>query len=269
MKTTIFTIAFVAAILFSGCITNVVDEPVKKVSIQDASTFTGLKVHRSSDDLSVTGWTSDTISVTADLSVWAADEARAREIGEALEFSWLTGNSIAELVVTSDKSDQELATLHDLNISAPSRFTLDLETSSGDIRATNMTGDLVLSTSSGDVTASTTGHINVNTSDGDVTATCARGATVDVSSGDITLDVTSKDFDGVTIDASSGDVTLRLADDAKVTFDLETSSGDISVNYDGTSTSTADGTLRVDVNGGGKIVRIETSSGNITVKSLP
>lgn len=270
MKSTIFALFLtLSTVLFvSGCVTEVVDETIQKVSIQDAKNFTALNVDRSSEDITVTGWTSDTISVTADLSIWASDAAQARQIADALAFSWSTSSTTAELIVTSDKSDLELARLHELTISAPSRFSLDLETSSGDIRATNMIGDLQINTSSGDVTVDTKGYITATTSDGDVHAVCGRGASLELSSGDVSLDVASTDFDGVNIETSSGDITVRIADSAKVTFDLTTSSGDISVDYSGTSTSTNDGSLRIDVNGGGKIVRIDASSGNIVIQTL-
>src|SRR5688572_6176481 len=178
MKNQIFILVLaVSTVLFvSGCVTEVVDETVQKVSIQDAKNFTALKVDRSSEDINVTGWASDTISVTADLSIWASDAEQARQIADALQFSWATSSTTAELIVTSDKSDLELARLHELTIAAPSRFILNLETSSGDIRATNMIGDLEFSTSSGDVTADTKGYITASTSDGDVHATCGRGA---------------------------------------------------------------------------------------------
>lgn len=261
-------VALSATSIFSGCITNVSDETIEKVSVQDAKSFTALKVSRSSDDVTVTGWSSDTISATASLSIWANSSDKATQIGQDLQFSWATTSTTAELLVTSDKSDQELAHLREMEIRAPSRFGLTLETSSGDIKAMNMIGDLDLTTSSGTVTAATVGRVIVNSSSGDVNAVCGRGASLDLSSGDVSLDVTSIDFEGITVSTSSGDVALRLADSARVTFDLSTSAGDISVNYSGTSTSTSDGDLRLDVNGGGKIVHLETSSGDIRVMSL-
>lgn len=260
--------ALLTSSIISGCVTNVVDETVQKVSVQDAKSFTGLKVSRSSDDITVNGWKSDTITATANLSIWASGADKAKQIGDELKFNWAPGSSTAELVVTSDKSGQELARLRDLTISVPSRFSLNLETSSGDIKASNMLGDLTLNTSSGVITASTAGRIVANSSSGDVNAVCGRGASLDLSSGNVNLDVTSSNFDGVSVSTSSGDVTLRLADSARVSFDLSTSSGDIDINYSGTSTISQTGSLRIDVNGGGKIVRLETSSGNIIIRTL-
>ncbi|MBS1904395.1 MAG: DUF4097 family beta strand repeat protein [Bacteroidetes bacterium] len=265
---TTLALSFAAALTFTGCITNVVDESVQKVSTQRATGFTALKVDRSSDDISVTGWNADTIVATANMSIWASSSEKAKQIAQDLTFSWATNSTTAELIVTSDQADQELAHLRELTISAPSRLALDLETSSGDIRALNMTGDMNLNTTSGNITASTTGRIVANASSGDVTATCGRGASLDLSSGDVDLAVTSKDFDGVEVSTSSGDVTVRLADGAPVTLDLSTSSGDITVNYSGTSSSSYSGDLRMDINGGGKIVHLETSSGNIKVLTL-
>lgn len=270
MKNSILTLilGLSVATFVTGCVTEVVDETVQKVSTQDGTGFTALKVSRSSDDIIVTGWNSDTIKATAYLSIWAGNSDKAQQISDDLKFSWATGSPTAELIVTSDESDQELAQLNELKISAPSRFGLNLETSSGDIKATNMLGDLNLTTSSGDVIAETKGRVTANTSGGDVHAVAGRGATLDLSSGDVTLDVTTTEFDGVNVETSSGDVTMRLAEGAKVTFDLNTSSGDITVNYGGTTTSSQSGYLRIDINGGGKIVNLETSSGDIKIQTL-
>lgn len=254
--------------LLSSCVTNVVDETVEKVSVQDATAFTALKVNRSSDNISVAGWSRDSIIATATLSIWANSSDEAQQISQDLKFNWATGSTTAELIVTSNEADQELARLQEMTISAPSRFELNLETNSGDIKATNMFGDLNLTTGSGSITADTKGKIIASTSSGDINAICGQGASLDLGSGDVALDVTSSEFDDVTVATSSGDVSLRLADSARVSFDLSTSSGDIDINYGGTSTVTGNGYLRIDVNGGGKLITIETSSGNIKVRAI-
>jgi hypothetical protein len=223
--------AFSTSSLVTSCVTNVVDETVKIESVQDAATFTALKVNRSSDNIVVTGWSRDSILATANLSIWANNPDEAKQISEDLQFSWATGSTTAELLVTTDVAKQELAKITGMTISAPSRFDLDLETGSGDIKAMNMLGNLNLTTGSGAITAETKGSINVSTSSGDVNATCGKGATLDLSSGNVTLDVTSTSFDGVTVSTASGDVTLRLADSAHVTFELTTSSGDIDIQW--------------------------------------
>lgn len=263
----LFAALFTSSLL-NSCVTDVVDETVQKVSVQDAAAFTALKVNRSSDNISVTGWSRDSIIATANLSIWATTSDQAKQISEDLKFSWATGSTTAELIVTSDEAGQELAKLSEMTISAPSRFELNLETGSGDIKAANMVGDLNLTTGSGSIIADTKGRIIASTSSGDVNAVCGQGASLDLGSGDVALDVTSSTFDDVTVSTASGDVTLRLADSARVTFDLSTSSGNIDINYGGTSTVTENGYLRIDVNGGGKLISVETSSGNIKVRAI-
>src|SRR5688572_18361743 len=88
--------------LLTSCVTNVVDETVQVESVQDATAFTGLKVNRSSDNISVTGWDRDSIVATADLSIWANNSDQAKQISEDLTFSWATGSPTAELIVTSE-----------------------------------------------------------------------------------------------------------------------------------------------------------------------
>lgn len=63
--------ALLTSSLLSSCVTDVVDETVQIESVQDAASFTALKVNRSSDNISVTGWSRDSIIAKANLSIWA------------------------------------------------------------------------------------------------------------------------------------------------------------------------------------------------------
>lgn len=255
--------------IFNGCVTNVSDEIAEKVSIQDAKNFSSLTItDQSSTDLSITGWSSDTIKAAAQISVWAQNAEKAHQIAQELNFGWGTSSSNAELTVNATNPDQELGHLEQLNISAPSRLNLTLNNSSGNIKSTNMTGDINVNTSSGNLNLETTGHVVLKSSSGKIVARSGLGGSIDESSGSLDLEITSKDFDGVSVKTSSGDIALYIADGAKISFDLKSSSGSINLNYGGTTTSSYNGELRINVNGGGKIVNVTSSSGNINVRTL-
>lgn len=231
--------------ILSGCVLETVNETVEKQQLQDARTFHTLAVtDLQSTDIAITGWSSDSVHTTVRLDVWASDAERARRIADGIGFGW-SGATEAELKLKYGGSDQELAKLSHVAMSAPARLGLRLETSSGDVTVSGMSGDLTIETSSGRINAKTAGRINFTSSSGDVVASTALGGSLDLSSGDATVDITSKDFDGLDATTSSGDVTVHLADSAHVTLDLSTSSGSIDVDYGGTRTSSADGDLRV------------------------
>jgi DUF4097 and DUF4098 domain-containing protein YvlB len=260
--------AIALALLFSGCVLETVNETIEKQSVQDARSFRSLAVlDQGSNDIAITGATTDSIRASAYLDVWANNSERARRVADRMDFGW-EGGSEAKLKLNYSGADQELAKLTRLALTVPKDLGVKIETGSGDVAIAQMASDLNVETSSGNISASTSGRVTLKTSSGDITASTKLGGSLDMSSGDATIGITSKDFDGLDVTSSSGDVVVNLADSAHVTLDLSTSSGSINVNYSGTRTSTTSGDLKLQVNGGGRIIRVETSSGDIRIQTL-
>jgi DUF4097 and DUF4098 domain-containing protein YvlB len=145
----------------------------------------------------------------------------------------------------------------------------------GDVRANTGSGDMILDgvdgnvngeTGSGNITLSMSGPgtVRLGTGSGDVTARNVKGGLrVHTGSGNVTADgdVTSE----WSMETGSGDVRVQLPQSAKFDLAAQTGSGDLRINRE---ISMNGGTMdkhrmRGKVNGGGPLVELQTSSGNI------
>jgi hypothetical protein len=158
----------------------------------------------------------------------------------------------------------------DIEVQVPSRLTGKgtFENHVGMMEGRGVEGNLVFSTSSGDVDLDKVGgEIKIDTGSGDVAAGGGSGQLkVDTGSGDITVEHFTGDV--IDCDVGSGDVTLRSGAAKKVSVD--TGSGDVEVRsmdieeFDG---DTGSGDVLLESTGA-KLTRIvtETGSGDVTLR---
>ncbi len=153
-------------------------------------------------------------------------------------------------------------------IKIPASFSVDLDTSGGDITANGLTGEVKSDTSGGDLNfGQIHGDIHGETSGGDITAKDCNGATsLDTSGGRIEV---TGGRGKLSVDTSGGNVTvLNRVGDTKV----ESSGGKLRLgNISGklgaeTSGGSISAILPSPVDGD---VRLETSGGSITVLTPP
>lgn len=188
----------------------------------------------------------------------------------------------------------------------PKKFNSSIETSGGNITATNLTGSMKYETSGGDIIVEkSSGVTNVNTSGGDIELTDIVGnVKAETSGGNVRCENVQGSVDGQT---SGGNVELRSVDGEikagtsgggiiiKVTGDnkgifAETSGGDIDIYVkEGTAADldaeTTGGSVDCDlpvvvrgkvrdselhgkINGGGNPIKAETSGGSIKIAIL-
>lgn len=147
------------------------------------------------------------------------------------------------------------------------RGKLKAETSGGEISLNNHKGDMDLSTSGGDIICKeTNGNIRAETSGGDIKIDAGDGKVfAETSGGSIVINYSGEN-NGIHAATSGGDVYLKIPSGFKAKVHLETSGGRISNNF---SNSRSDRVKRSEVdavyNGGGAMLRLETSGGDITV----
>ncbi|HUI29975.1 MAG TPA: DUF4097 family beta strand repeat-containing protein [Candidatus Acidoferrales bacterium] len=146
----------------------------------------------------------------------------------------------------------------------PTNFNLNLSTSGGDLElGGELTGDVELSTSGGDVTIEdVNGTVAGKTSGGDMVAhNLEKDATLSTSGGDIRVDHAGNNLD---ISTSGGDITIGTV--AK-NLDASTAGGDIDISKVGGElhASTSSGNLTIGKVGGS--VSVSTSGGDISLTS--
>lgn len=185
----------------------------------------------------------------------------------------------------------------------PKNFTLDIETSGGDIAAYEVTGDIDLETSGGDIILEgNTGELRVNTSGGAIrlrdhnglSDLSTSGGDIEVrghrgdleagtSGGDIDLDVIDGEINGSTsggdiicilsgknkgirLSTSGGSIKVKVPSETEAKVHLYTSGGDCKLRFDEADLSKdKDHEIKGKLNGGGELISCSTSGGDVTL----
>jgi hypothetical protein len=153
-------------------------------------------------------------------------------------------------------------------VKVPASFSLDLDTSGGDVSARGVTGNVKVDTSGGDLAfGQIRGDIHGDTSGGDITAKDCQGKTdLDTSGGKIEV---TGGTGKLNVDTSGGNVTVlnRVGDTKVESSGGKLRLGNISGKLDAqTSGGSVSAILPSPVAGD---VRLETSGGSITVLTPP
>jgi len=130
---------------------------------------------------------------------------------------------------------------------------LDAMTSGGDMRVHQVNGNLVLHTSGGDIRAEEiSGRVDVHTSGGDVEVNLRRG-----------------NAQGGEVETSGGEVEVALDPAVNLNVEASAGSGDVKSDLPLTVTGTLSSSrLRGTLGKGGPLLRLQTSSGDIHLRSL-
>jgi len=124
----------------------------------------------------------------------------------------------------------------------------DLETSGGNMYAESVDGSLRMETSGGNIEIrGSTGKVNASTSGGNIRASL-------------------KDNQGIDLSTSGGNISVELPKTISADVRAEASGGDVScdIEYSG---KIKDGSMKGKINGGGNLIRLETSGGDIVITS--
>lgn len=144
---------------------------------------------------------------------------------------------------------------------------LKVETSGGEISLFKHKGAMDLSTSGGDIICKeTTGDLNAETSGGDIKIDLSEGKLyASTSGGDIIINYSGMNK-GFQAETSGGDIQVKLPASFKARAHFETSGGGITNNFSNSkSERVRRGEVDAEFNGGGEILKLETSGGDIRV----
>ena len=147
-----------------------------------------------------------------------------------------------------------------------------LRTGSGSIRAERISGSVKASTGSGSITINQIEselqeprRVEASTGSGSIDVDGVSGF-LKAGTGSGSITASGNPADDWNIGTSSGNITLRISPNAAFNLRARTASGRINVDHPVTISGTVGrGSLNGTVRGGGSLVDIHTSSGNITI----
>jgi DUF4097 and DUF4098 domain-containing protein YvlB len=296
MKTTTLILAGgLLAVLPLSAQAKIVRNVEKTFAVQPGGNF---KAATSGGDIVIKTGAGDQVRVIAKQTIRASNDAEADELLKKLE---LTIAQEGNDVVATSKYASKIGGVSfgiwppvsvDFEVTLPASFNVELKTSGGDIVCGDLQGKAAANTSGGDVMLGHIGgEVQVHTSGGDIVLEQAAGsAKLHTSGGDIKVGSVLNTLDAST---SGGDVSARLSGGLKGDCSLSTSGGDIRAVVDDNAAfqldaSTSGGdveayhlTLTIErgghgksklagkVNGGGPILKLRTSGGDIDIKGVP
>jgi DUF4097 and DUF4098 domain-containing protein YvlB len=174
-------------------------------------------------------------------------------------------------------------------IQVPREYQLDLRTAGGDIESKNLHGNVHAHTSGGDIHVSqlsgdaqmrtsggvieatdTVGQLDLRTSGGSIRLQNVEGkVSARTSGGNIDASLRSENR-GATLRTSGGNIRIDVEKGFKATIDAHTSGGGVTCDAPLTSRESNDNrgernNLNGDINGGGEILSVRTSGGNIRI----
>ncbi|MGO8793990.1 MAG: DUF4097 family beta strand repeat-containing protein [Candidatus Sulfotelmatobacter sp.] len=215
-----------------------------------------------------------------------------RQDGNSVHIDYVDAHDISidyEITVPEDTAVRTRSGSGDQTIEGV-RGNADLQSGSGDLRLANLTGEIRLQTGSGDIRAreisgavrggagsgdieveeTGSGNIDLHTGSGNVTVRGIQGAFhSETGSGDITAEGTQAG--AWDIHTGSGNVHVRLPENAAFDANLSTSSGSVDIRP--AITMTVQGRVQETrkhiegkVRGGGPMLTVRTSSGDINIE---
>ena len=144
----------------------------------------------------------------------------------------------------------------------------DISTSGGDLRLGNIEGNLVAHTSGGHITLEKSkGSVKVSTSGGDIRVKDAYGpVNAQTSGGNVSAQLNTQPTANCSLKTSGGNVEVLLAANLALDLDAHTGGGRVHSDFPGTLNKEKT-RLTARLNGGGTALALETSGGNVNIRS--
>lgn len=250
----------------AGCLGTVFGTTVSESfeNSYDVSDETTLTVTNRNGNVTVRDTDDDQFTVAGE------KEAGSESALEEISIDVTTGEQFVVDVSFGSGSNFEQRSV-DLTIDVPTSVTVDqLETSNGNVTATDVTGDVSATTSNGNVELTDIdGFVDCDSSNGNVRVRGTTGlAGARTSNGTVDVELLGMDGD-VTCKSSNGSVTVRMGPNISCAFDLSTTNGQVNVeNVPHTSTISRRGRMEGQIRGGSDpMLTAETTNGDVRLRS--
>lgn len=154
-------------------------------------------------------------------------------------------------------------------VTVPENYNLELYTSGGSISIDDLVGNVDADTSGGSISVGNiTGEVDLNTSGGSITTEDINGPIdAHTSGGSIRTTFAQQLTEDAELNTSGGSITVYLVSDVQIDINASTSGGRVRTEFD------VDGRVKKqsihgEINGGGPKLKLHTSGGSISIKSL-
>ncbi|MDH5185613.1 MAG: DUF4097 domain-containing protein [candidate division WOR-3 bacterium] len=157
-------------------------------------------------------------------------------------------------------------------ISAPESTELDLNSTNGSITISDIKEKIKVNTTNGKISLSnTSGIANLNTTNGSVNIESHRGS-IKANSSNGSFECTLIEFgtsDSINLETTNGSIQIYLPDNISATVDASTTNGSITITGFSSVTYQEQTQTRVRcrIGNGASIINIETTNGNITIRT--
>lgn len=226
-----------------------------------------LSVYTANGSIAVEGQDRRDIALEARVTAQARTTADAERILHEIEIS--TGHDVR---ATGPKEISHGGWGVSLKLLVPRQLAATLQTSNGAITAAMLEGNVEANTNNGAITLNRVrGNVAAHTTNGGLHLTDVDGAVEGTTSnGGVSIALGANRAGGapVSVRTSNGGVSLKVPSALRAHLDLSTSNGGISVGLPAQLPEHIGHQLNVDVNGGGALVRVQTTNGGISVASL-
>jgi carbon monoxide dehydrogenase subunit G len=157
----------------------------------------------------------------------------------------------------------------EFTITLPENFNVEIDTSGGSISIADLTGNVDAQTSGGSIrVGSITGDVELDTSGGSIHTEDIYGAlNAHTSGGSIKVRFAQQLTQDAVLNTSGGSITAYLIPDIQVDLDASTSGGRVKTDFD-VNGRIKDRSIRGTINGGGPELKLHTSGGGVSVRSL-
>jgi DUF4097 and DUF4098 domain-containing protein YvlB len=184
----------------------------------------------------------------------------------SLEMNTSGGNISVSTLKGSVKGGTSGGNIDVMKVEGP----VDMHTSGGNMRAEGITGKVDMETSGGEVKVATvSGDVDVSTSGGDIRLSDVDGRVrAETSGGDVEVRLKNTNK-GVYVETSGGNIELAMAKNSSASIDASTSGGDVTCDLPiMMSGKISESRIRGEINGGGAAVHARTSGGDIRIVAL-
>ena len=169
------------------------------------------------------------------------------------------------LLVRSDRGGS-----NEVSLQVPYNARVSVRTMSGDIEGQELLSSFQAHSMSGEVTLlSVSGAVRARSVSGEIRVKAGVVTSLEANtvSGDITIEAALADKGEYSLHSVSGEVRLRLPEDQGCSVDCTTISGGFKCKLPHELNREGWGRLHAEVNGGGPLVQVRTTSGDVRIKS--